>query len=200
MRSTRDKNRPRNPPYLQYLIENKKLKDDWGTIGIIFVVIWKMGTMVVMFPWCLSYHHRLNNSFVCRIYMQPRIWRGAIFLRPIYPNTRWALIWVCHPCQENWLLQNFYWAWRQYLLMIHANKMFRNLLNPCRYERYHIAGFHVATSARLLRGGMAKVPIKAGSFRRPNLTFCSEWELPWIIGMLPVTCELLGGRFVDQRL
>ena len=30
MRLTQDKNRPRNPPYLQYLIENQKLKDDRG--------------------------------------------------------------------------------------------------------------------------------------------------------------------------
>ena len=69
--------------------------------GTIFFVIWNMGTMVVIFPWCLVNHHWPNNSFFCRMYMQPRIWRGTIFLRPIYPNAWWVLIWVCLLLRSN---------------------------------------------------------------------------------------------------
>jgi len=77
-------------------------------------------------------------------------------------------------------------------VMIHAVKMFRNLLNPLDIENFILQVSTVATSARLLGGSREKVPIKARSFRRPTSIFWSEWLLPWIIRMLPVTCQLLG--------
>ena len=57
------------------------------------------------------------------------------------------------------------------MAMIHAEKMFRNHLNPLDIEDFILQVSTVATSAKLIRGGREKVPIKAGSFRRPTPIF-----------------------------
>ena len=57
------------------------------------------------------------------------------------------------------------------MAMIHADKMFRNLLNPLDIEDFILQVSTVVTSAILLGGGREKVPIKAGSFRRPTPIF-----------------------------
>ena len=57
------------------------------------------------------------------------------------------------------------------MAMIHDDKMFRNLPNPLDIEDFILQVSTVATSAKLLGGGMKKVPIKAGSFRRPTPIF-----------------------------
>ena len=52
----------------------------------------------------------------------------------------------------------------------------------------------LATSAKFVGGGRVKVPINVGSFSRPTPILWSLLGLPWIIGMLPVTYELLGRK------
>jgi len=46
------------------------------------------------------------------------------------------------------------------MVMIHADKMFRNLLNPLDIKYFILQFSIVATSARLIRGGREKYPLK----------------------------------------
>lgn len=140
--------------------------------GTIFMVIRKMGTMVVIFPWCTCDQgfEEVPYSLDLSIQTLDEHWFG--FAPPQAKKID------CYNISK--------------MAMIHVDKMFRNLPNPLDIEDFILEVSTVATSTKLLGGGREKVPIKAGSFRRPTPIFWSEWLLPWIIGMLPVTCELLG--------